>query len=419
VRPGPATGGVEAVEMVFREEYHRIIAALTRRFGSIDVAEEAASEALIRAVTVWPEEGTPPNPGGWLTTTAHRAAIDRLRRERRGVDLMIEADGSRVAPDGEPPPLITDDQLRLVFTCCHPALAPEARVALSLRLLGGLTVAEVAAAYLVPERTMAQRITRAKRKIAAARIPYRVPEGAELPARIDDVAGVVYLIFNAGYLAAGEEAVRVDLCEEAIRLGRILVMLLPGEFELQGLLALMLLSHGRRRARSADAGPETGAILVPLPDQDRSLWDRKMIAEGHAIVRRCLAAAAAGQSRVGRYQVQAAIGAVHTDAARAADTDWGQVLELYDQLWLLDPTPVVALNRAVAVAEFRGPEAALAIVDTIELDGYEVYHAVRGDLLLRNGNRAGAGAEFGRAAELARNPAERAHLERRARECRD
>ncbi|MDF0530880.1 sigma factor-like helix-turn-helix DNA-binding protein [Tsukamurella sp. 8F] len=392
----------EAVEAVFREEYHRIVAALARRFGSLDVAEEAAAEALVKALAVWPETGTPPNPAGWLTTTAHRGAIDRRRRAKRGAELHAEAAAACSEPDGEPPPVVADDQLRLVFTCCHPALAPDARVALSLRLLGGLTVAEIASAYLVPERTMAQRITRAKRKITQARIPYRVPDVDELPDRVADVAGVVYLVFNAGYLAAGDRAVRVDLCEQAIRLGRLLVALLPDEPELRGLLALMLLTHARRAARVSSGE------VVPLPQQDRTLWDAGQIAEGHALVRVLLA-----ENRPGRYQIEAAIGAVHTDAACAEDTGWDQVLELYDQLWLVHPTPVVALNRAVAVAELRGPEAALAIVDGIELTGYEVYHAVRGELLFRLGDSAAAD-EFARAAALARNPAERAYLARRA-----
>lgn len=393
----------EAVEAVFREEYHRILAALTRRFGSLDVAEEAAGDALVKALAVWPQEGTPPNPAGWLTTTAHRSAIDRLRRAKRGAELAVEADAARLDPDGDPPPVVADDQLRLVFTCCHPALAPNVRVALSLRLLGGLTVAEIASAYLVPERTMAQRITRAKRKIAAARIPYRVPDADELPGRVADVAGVIYLVFNAGYLASGAHAMRVDLCEEAIRLARLLVALLPREPELRGLLALLLLTHARRAARVSHG------VVVPLPEQDRTLWDAGQIAEGHSLVRALLA-----ENRPGRYQVEAAINAVHTDAARAEDTAWDQVLELYDQLWLLHPTPIVALNRAVAVAEVRGPAAALDIVDEIGLADYEVYHAVRGDLMARLGV-PGAGAAFTRAADLARNPAERAYLLRRAR----
>jgi RNA polymerase sigma-70 factor (ECF subfamily) len=395
------------LERIFRDEYGRVVASLARRFGDLDLAEEAASEALVVAVEKWATDGVPPNPGGWLTTTAGNKALDRLRREsqrdaKHRAALMITDD-----TPPEPTGPVEDDRLRLVFTCCHPALAPEARVALTLRLLGGLTVPEIARAFFVAEPTMGQRITRAKAKIKAAGIPFRVPSVADLPARLDAVLAVVYLVFNEGYLAGeGESPTRVDLSDEAIRLGRLLRSLLPHEPEVAGLLALMLLTDARRPSRFATgpAGPE----LVPLAEQDRAGWDRALIAEGHALVRECLAI-----GRPGRYQILAAVNAVHTDAPRAADTDWAQVLTLYDQLQRLDPSPVVALNRAVAVAEMDGPDVALAIVDRLPLSSYHAWHATRAELLRRLGRTAEARQEYDAAIRATGNGAERAYLSRR------
>ncbi|WP_237690146.1 RNA polymerase sigma factor [Nocardioides panacisoli] len=393
----------DAIERVFREEHGRIIAALVRRFGDIDIAEEAAGEALVAALERWPVEGVPPNPGGWLTTTAGRRAIDRLRREQRRDDKHRAA---RMITDDEPHERIgavEDDRLRLLFTCCHPALAPEARIALTLRLLGGLTVPEIAAAFLVQETTMAARITRAKKKIAAARIPYRVPEAADLPGRLDGVLTVLFLVFNEGYLASGDGApLREELTGEAIRLTRVLRSLLPGEPEVAGLLALMLLTDARRAARVR------GGELVPLPEQDRGGWDRTLIKEGHALVRECLAI-----DRPGRYQLLAAINAVHTDAPTARDTDWSQVVALYDQLAAIDPSPVVALNRAVAIAELDGPEVALAVVDRLDLATYHAWHVTRADLLRRLGRSADARAAYDAALATCDNTAERAYLSRK------
>ncbi|WP_139979862.1 RNA polymerase sigma factor [Nocardioides litoris] len=396
---------MEAVERVYREEFGRVVASLVRRFGDIDVAEDAAGEALLVALERWPVDGVPPNPGAWLTTTAARRAIDRLRREshrdaKHQAALMITDD---TAHESTGP--VEDDRLRMVFTCCHPALAPEARVALTLRLLGGLTVAEVAQAFLVPETTMAQRITRAKRKIAGAGIPFRVPSAADLPARLDAVLAVVYLVFNEGYLATSGTAVRDDLTGEAIRLGRLLHRLLPEEPEVTGLLALMLLTEARRPARL-----DADGTLVALPEQDRGLWSRELVAEGHALVRACLAL-----DRPGRYQVLAAIGAVHTDASTAADVDWSQVAALYGQLAALDPSPVVELNRAVAIAELDGPAVALARVEALAgpLASYHPFHAVRADLLRRLGRPAEARAAYDAALALVDNPAEERWLARR------
>jgi RNA polymerase sigma-70 factor (ECF subfamily) len=397
-----------AIERIFREEYGRVVASLVRRFGDIDVAEEAAGEALLVALERWPADGTPPNPGGWLTTTAARKGIDRIRREQQRdakhqAAMMINDDTPH-----EPTGIVDDDRLRLVFTCCHPALAPEARVALTLRLLGGLTVAEIAQAFLVPETTMAQRITRAKAKIKAARIPYRVPDEADLQERVAAVMAVIYLVFNEGYLSSSaEHSVREELTGEAIRLGRVLRSLLPDVPEVAGLLALMLLTESRRTARFA------GGELVPLPEQDRGGWDRALIAEGHDLVRECLAI-----GRPGHYQLLAAINAVHTDAPTIADTDWGQVAALYDQLYAVSPGPVVALNRAVAVAELDGPEVALAEVDRLPetapgLTSYHAWHATRADLLRRLGRSAEARAAYDAAVAATDNPAERAYLTRR------
>jgi RNA polymerase sigma-70 factor (ECF subfamily) len=396
-------GGAAAVERVFREEYGRLIASLVRRFGDIDVAEEAAGEALVTALERWPASGVPPNPGGWLTTTATHRAIDRLRREtlrdsKHQAALMAYDDTPH-----EPTGPVEDDRLRLIFTCCHPAIASDAQVALTLRLLGGLTVAEIAQAFLVPETTMAQRITRAKRKIAAAKVPYRVPEAADLTERLRSVLAVLFLVFNEGYLASGEgDPVRVELTAEAIRLARILRTLLPGEPEVTGLLSLMVLIEARRQSRVRQGQ------LVPLDEQDRAGWDERLVAEGHALVRECLAI-----NRPGRYQILAAINAVHTDAPTAADTDWSQVVALYDRLARIDPSPIVALNRAVAVAELDGPDVALALVDRLPLSGYHPWHVARADLLRRLGRSVEAKDAYDAAIAATQNSAERAYLRRK------
>lgn len=401
----------QRVEAIVRAEFGRVVASLARRFGDLDVAEDAAGEALVVALERWPVDGIPPNPGGWLTTTAGNRAIDRIRRESRRDDKHRAAEMIHDPDPHEPTGPVEDDRLRLVFTCCHPALAPQARVALTLRLLGGLTVAEIAAAFLVPETTMAQRITRAKRKVAGAHIPYRVPEAADLPARLATVLAVVYLVFNEGYLASsGEADVRRDLTAEAVRLARVLHELLPDEPEATGLLALLLLTDARRGSRFA------GGELVPLQDQDRAGWDRGEIAEGHALVRECLARAVDTGVGPGRYQLLAAVNAVHTDAAEARDTDWSQIAALYEQLTLVDPSPVVRLNRAVALAEVDGPGVALAEVDRLAdtpMAGYHAWHATRADLLRRLGRSTDARAAYDAAIGAATNPAEQAWLRRR------
>jgi RNA polymerase sigma-70 factor (ECF subfamily) len=394
------------IERVFRAEHGRAVAVLVRVFGDIDVAEEAVQDAFAKAVRRWPAAGLPPSPAGWIITTARRRAIDRLRREASRADRHAQAAllHARDEPAEEDGP-VRDDRLRLIFTCCHPALAPAARVALTLRLLGGLTTPEIARAFLVPETTMAQRLVRAKAKIRDAHIPYRIPDEADLPERLRAVLAVVYLIFNEGHTAsAGERLVREDLCAEAIRLGRLLAQLMPDEPETAGLLALMLLIEARRPARTT-----TGGDLVLLADQDRGAWDRVLIAEGQALVRRCLR-----RNEPGPYQIQAAINAVHSDAPTAADTDWRQILALYDQLLATSGSPVVALNRAVAVAEVDGPEAALALVADLELalDGYHVFHAVRADLLRRAGRAGDAAAEYEAAIAATENAAERRFLRR-------
>jgi RNA polymerase sigma-70 factor (ECF subfamily) len=392
-----------AVERVFREEHGRLIASLVRRFGDIDIAEEAAGEALLAALEKWPESGVPPNPGGWLTTTASNRAIDRIRREKQR-DAKHQA--AQMVHDDTPHELtgpVEDDRLRLLFTCCHPALAPEARIALTLRLLGGLTVAEIAQAFLVPETAMAQRITRAKKKIAAAKVPYRVPEAADLPERLGGVMAVLFLVFNEGYLATGDgDPVRTELTGEAIRLTRNLHQLLPEEPEVAGLLGLMVLVEARSQARVRNGH------LVPLGEQDRTGWDRALIAEGHDLVRECLAI-----NRPGRYQLLAAINAIHTDAPTASDTDWSQVVALYDQLTRLDPSPIVALNRAVAVAELDGPKVALTLVDRLPLTGYHAWHATRADLLRRLGQSTEAKHAYDAAITTTQNSAERAYLSRK------
>jgi RNA polymerase sigma-70 factor (ECF subfamily) len=406
----------EAITRAHREEWARVVATLTRRFGDLGTAEDAAAEAFATAVERWPRDGVPPNPGAWLTTTAARKAIDRLRRESRRDAKHQEA---RLLFEDDPPTprgAIDDDRLRLVFTCCHPALSPEARVALTLRMVGGLTVPEIARAFLVQEATMGQRITRAKAKIRAARIPYRLPTAEDLQARLDGVLTVLFLVFNEGYLATGPgtDPIRHDLTAEAIRLTRLVRDLLPGPGgstaagEVTGLLALMLLTEARGRARVSAAGE-----LVTLDEQDRGAWDRDLVDEGHRLVRETLAAVAAGGPPPGRYQLLAAINAVHTDARDARDTDWAQVVALYDRLARLDPSPVVALNRAVAVAEVDGPDVALALVDRLPLEAYHAFHATRAELLRRLGRSTEAHAAYDRAIELAGNTAEVAYLTRR------
>ena len=394
------------IEGVFREHYGRAVAVLVGAFGDIDLAEEAVQEAFTTAVARWPSTGPPPSPAGWIITTARNKAVDRLRREASREDRHAQAALLHARDEPAEEGAVRDDRLRLIFTCCHPALGTGAQVALTLRLLGGLTTAEIARAFLVPEATMAQRLVRAKGKIRDAGIPYRVPHEADLPGRLRAVLAVVYLIFNEGYAAsAGDALVRRELCAEALRLGRVLAELMPDEPEVLGLLALMLLVSSRRDARTGDGGE-----LVLLADQDRGRWDRDQIAEGQAIVRRCLR-----RGQPGPYQLQAAINAVHSDAPTAAATDWGQILALYDQLLAMAPSPVVALNRAVAVAEVEGPEAALALVDGLDLDGYRLFHAIRADLLRRLGRDAEAVAAYEAAIARTGNATERAFLERRRR----
>ncbi|HET7280053.1 MAG TPA: sigma-70 family RNA polymerase sigma factor [Dermatophilaceae bacterium] len=438
----------DEVARVFRAEYGRAVSVLVRALGSIDAAEDAVQEAFVEASRRWPSAGLPPSPAGWIITTARNRAIDVLRREATREERHVQAallhgvaepsggasslpsphglygahrpcgrsgphgphgPGGTVSspssnPSREEEAMVDDDRLRLIFTCCHPALARPAQVALTLRLLGGLTTTEIARAFLVPEATMAQRIVRAKAKIRDANIPYRIPRESELPERLVSVLAVVYLVFNEGYAAtSGADLVRDDLSAEAIRLGRLLAELMPDQPEVSGLLALMLLAESRRPARVSPEGE-----LVPLPDQDRSLWDRSLVEEGQALVRRCLR-----RGEPGPYQLQAAIAAVHSDAAAAEDTDWAQVVRLYDQLRALDPSPVVALNRAVAVAEVSGPLEALALVDALDLRSYYVWHAVRADFLARLGRPGEAASAYDAAARLTENAAERRHLARR------
>ena len=450
----------DEVARVFRAEYGRAVSVLVRALGSIDAAEDAVQEAFVEASRRWPSTGLPASPAGWIITTARNRAIDVLRREATREERHVQAallhgvaepsgaasslpsphgphgahrpygphdhhghhghhgpggtDSPRSSnpsredrssnPSREEEAMVDDDRLRLIFTCCHPALARPAQVALTLRLLGGLTTTEIARAFLVPEATMAQRIVRAKAKIRDANIPYRVPRESELPERLASVLAVVYLVFNEGYAASsGAGLVRDDLSAEAIRLGRLVAELMPDEPEVSGLLALMLLAESRRPARVSPEGE-----LVPLPDQDRSLWDRALVEEGQTLVRRCLR-----RGEPGPYQLQAAIAAVHSDAATAEDTDWAQVVGLYDQLHALDPSPVVALNRAVAVAEISGPLEALALVDALDLHGYYVWYAVRADFLARLGRPGEAASAYDAAARLTENAAERRHLARR------
>lgn len=390
------------IERVFRAEYGRAVAVLTRQLGDISLAEEAVQEAFEIALRRWPPGGVPPAPAGWIITTARNRAIDRLRREATR-NARQEAAMQLLEHDETAEHDVNDDRLRLIFTCCHPALATEAQLALTLRLLGGLTTAEIAHAFLVPEPTLAQRISRAKAKIRAAGIPYRIPEASELPSRLASVLGVVYLVFNEGYSASGgSELIRNELCDEAIRLGRLLVELMPSQPEVKGLLALMLLVDARRAARTDDDG-----AFVQLAAQDRGLWDRGRIEEGQALLRECLR-----RNEPGPYQLQAAINAVHSDARAAADTDWGQIVALYDLLHSLVPSDVVALNRAVAVAEVDGPVAALRLLEALQLSRYHLFHSVRADMLRRLGRNAEAALAYRAAMELCGNARERAFLER-------
>ena len=385
---------------IFREEYGRSVASLIRVFGDIDLAEDAVQEAFTVALRKWSDDGFPPNPGGWITTTARKRAIDRLRRESRGHELLREmamlSPGKGDLGKGKEERSVEDDRLRLIFTCCHPALAVEAQVALTLRLLGGLSTVEVATAFLVAEATMAQRLVRAKRKIKAARIPYRVPERNELRERLPPVLAVIYLLYNAGL----SNSAVPDLCTEAIRLARLLVTLMSDEPEVAGLLALLLLTESRRASRKRPDGS-----LVLLAEQDRRQWDRALIEEGQAIVRNCLV-----RNQPGPYQLQAAINAVHASAPTFGQTDWSQIVTLYDRLLAVTPTPVVALNRAIAIGELQGPAAALALVDQLELDSYYPFHATRADLLRRLGRSGDAAAAYERAAAMAPTDAERDFL---------
>lgn len=381
---------------IFREESGRSVASLIRIFGDIDLAEDAVQEAFTLALRKWPAEGLPRNPGAWITTTARNRAIDHLRREARGRELLeLVAEEGDQSVEGEPADA-ADDRLRLIFTCCHPALATEAQIALTLRLLGGLSTAEVARAFLVAEPTMAKRLVRAKHKIRAARIPYRVPSAAELPDRLRPVLAVLYLTYNAGTAGASGD----DLRREAIRLARAMAALMPDEAEVAGLLALLLLTESRWPARYSPDG-----ALIVLRDQDRSLWDRALIEEGHRTVRACLR-----RDEPGPYQLQAAISAVHADADSLDATDWTQILALYDQLLVMTPTPVVAMNRAIALAEVRGPRSALDILDRLDLAGYHLFHAARADLLRRLGRHDEARTAYALAASLAASPVERTFL---------
>jgi len=399
--PDPARS---TVEETFRAEYGRLVAALTQRFGDLDVAEDAASEAVLIALEKWSRDGVPPNPGAWLLTTAKNRAIDRLRRESQREAKYRQAWLLHDDTPAEPTGAVADDQLRLMFICCHPVLSQQAQVALTLRLLGGLTVSEIARAFFVTDTTMGQRITRAKKKIADEQIPFELPQAEDLPARLDGVLAVLFLIFNEGYLSVSDgPPVRAELSTEAIRLTRLVVSLLPDSYEAKGLLALMLLTEARRHARVADG------VVVVLAEQDRKRWDSGLIVEGHALVRECLA-----HNTPGRYQILAAINAVHTDASSAADTDWAQIVALYEQLMHYDPSPIVALNRVVAVAEVRGPAAALEIIDSLQIPGhYHAVHVVRAELYRRLGQTAEAHEFYNTALQYTDNTAQRAYLARR------
>ncbi len=400
------------IERVFRECSGRAVATLARRFGDLGLAEEMVQDAFLRALDHWPTEGLPPSPAGWIITTARRAALDRVRRESSRDERQQEsveqwtADASDATDEGP----VLDDQLRLMFTCCHPALAPNVQVALTLRLIAGLETSEIARAFLVPEVTMAQRLVRAKAKIRDARIPYRVPDPEELPARIPWVLAVIYFVFNEGYVASrGAELGRADLASEAIRLARHVLQLMPDEPEARGLLALLLLIESRREARTAADGS-----LISLAEQDPTRWDAALVTEGQMLLRRCLL-----DNRPGPYQLQAAINAVHSDAPHAAATDWAQIVALYDQLLTFTPTPVVELNRAVAVAELDGPEAGLELVSTLKLESYHLFHAVRAELLGRLGRVSEALSAYADALSLTENQAEIRFMDRRRAELRE
>lgn len=404
-------GSHSVIDRVFRDEWSRVVAVLARSFRDLDLAEDSAQQAFAEAAAKWPKTGTPDSPGAWITAVARRRAIDRVRRESaRDIKQQIAVRGTDIDEwpnfdvGGES---VVDDVLRLVFMCCHPALAAPAQVALTMRLVAGVETTAIARAFLVSEATMTQRLVRAKRKIRAANVPFRMPDDADLPDRLGSVLAVIILAYNEGYIATtGDELDRPDLCEAAIDLGRLMVRLMPDEPEVRGLLALMLLTSARRPSRIAADGS-----LVRLADQDRDLWDSKLILEGRELLRSCLR-----QSRPGQYQLHAAINAVHTDAATFAETDWSQILALYDHLLSIVPIPIVELNRSVALAEVEGPQPALEAIEHLDLDHYHLLHATRAELLRRCGRNGDAAQEYARAIEITDNPGEQQLLRRRLHE---